>query len=310
MVASDALHSLTGHATDTARFGLDLGLRTGFGDDMLRLGPMKIFLDGSLVGRTAAVGEPYCDHGHGHGYLQSDGAELAQRVLDAHAAGWQVAAHAIGDRAVDLALDAIACAQRQHPRTDVRHRIEHAAVVRPDQLARMAELAVVPVPQPRFLYEIGDTMAAALGEDRVGWMYRHRSFLDAGLRVPGSSDRPVAAGAPLLGMQSMVERRSRDGRVLAEEERIDGAAALRAYTVEAAWAGHAEHRQGRIAAGLLADLVLLDDDPTTVPAGRIGDITVLATFVGGCCVHGADRLADHATGPMPLGTGHAERSHL
>ncbi|HET6876659.1 MAG TPA: amidohydrolase [Jatrophihabitans sp.] len=310
MVASDALHPLARHAADTARFGLDLGLRTGFGDEMLRLGPMKIFLDGSLVGRTAAVGEPYCDHGHGTGYLQSDGAELEQRVVDAHDAGWQVAAHAIGDRAVDLALDALERAQQKHPRTDVRHRIEHAAVVRPDQLARMAELGVVPVPQPRFLYEIGDTMAAALGDERVDWMYRHRSFLDAGLRVPGSSDRPVAAGAPLLGMQSMVERRSRDGRVLAEQERVDAATALRAYTVDAAWAGHAEHRQGRIAPGLFADLVLLDDDPTTVPASRIGDISVQATFVGGRCVHGADHIANRAAGPMPDRAEHAERSSL
>jgi predicted amidohydrolase YtcJ len=308
MVASDTLHPLQAHRRDTARFGLDLGLRTGFGDDMLRLGPMKIFMDGSLVGRTAAVSEPYCDHEGRRGYLQSDAAELTRRILNAHAAGWRVAAHAIGDRAIDLALDAIQRAQREHPRPDARHRIEHAAVVRPDQLTRMAALGAVPVPQARFLYELGDTMADAVGADRVGWLYRHRSFRDAGLPVPGSSDRPVAAGAPLLGMQSMVERRSRAGRILAPAERVDAGTALRAYTADAAWASHEEDRRGRITPGLHADLALLDDDPTAVPASAIGGITVLATFVGGRCVHGSDHLAGQAGGLPAAQT--TRRSHL
>ncbi|WP_047870650.1 amidohydrolase [Nocardiopsis sp. RV163] len=288
MVAADNMHPLGGHADDGIDTGIDLGLRTGFGDDRLRLGPMKIWLDGSLIGRTAAVTEPLC--GHGHGVYQNSPEEMRALVVAAHRAGWRVAAHAIGDDAVDVALEAFAEAQRALPRPDARHRIEHAGVVRPDQLPRIAEAGLVPVPQPRFLYALGDGMAAAVGPDRVPWLYRHRSFLDHGLRVPGSSDRPVAPGAPLLGMESMVERVTASGTVLAADERVSAERALRAYTMDAAWASHDEHRRGSLTPGKLADLVVLDRDPVDSAQEGIGTIRVLATLVGGECVHGADVL--------------------
>jgi predicted amidohydrolase YtcJ len=268
------------------RFGLDLGLRTGFGDDRLRLGPMKIFLDGSLVARTAAVQQPFCDHGHGRGYLQDDPDTMRGQLVAAHRGGWRVAAHAIGDRAVDLALDAYEEAQRLRPRPDARHRIEHAGITRPDQVTRMADLGVTPVPQHRFLYEIGDTMAAALGADRRDLLYRHAGFLRAGLRVPGSSDRPVASGAPLQVMQSMVERLSRAGDLLGADERVDAMTALRACTVDTAWVAGEERERGSLTPGRLADFVVLGDDITTVPGDRIGGTEVVATFVGGVCTHG------------------------
>ncbi|GAA2482887.1 amidohydrolase [Streptomyces thermolineatus] len=301
MVAADNMHPLRAHADDSIATGIDLGLRTGFGDDRLRIGPMKIWLDGSLIGRTAAVSEPFCGHAHGGAVLQDDPGRMRRLVVDAHRAGWRVAAHAIGDSAVDLALDAFAEAQRLALRADVRHRVEHSGVVRPDQLDRYAELGAVPVPQPRFLHAVGDGMARSLGPERTRWMYRHRSFLDRGVRVPGSSDRPVAPGAPLLGMQSMVERLSRDGVVLAPDERVSAEQALRAYTIDAAWASHDEHRRGSITPGKYADFVLLSDDPVTVGSGRIGALDVLATFVEGECVHGSGTLGDvtAVTGPLP-----------
>jgi predicted amidohydrolase YtcJ len=305
MVAGDTLHRLRAHPADGIDVGLDLGLRTGFGDDRLRLGPMKIWLDGSLIGRTAALSEPFCDHGTA--VFQDDPDVMRRLVVDAHRAGWRVAAHAIGDDAVELALDAFAEATRVHPRADVRHRVEHAGLVRPDQLARFAELGVVPVPQPRFLYAIGDTMAAAVGPRRVDWLYRHRSFLDAGLRVPGSSDRPVAPGAPLLGMQSMVERLSSGGVLIGADERVSAAQALRAYTLDEAWASHDERTRGSLTRGKLADLVLLDDDPLRVDADRIGAIGVLATLLAGAPVHDTGLFAGRDL-PAPTPTPR-ERSH-
>jgi len=296
MPAADVLHGYPELDGRWPGLGLDLGLRTGFGDDRLRLGPVKMWLDGSLVSRTAAMHEPFCDHGKAAGYLAGDAGEMRARLLAAHRAGWRIAAHAIGDQAVDLALDVFEEAQRVQHRPDVRHRIEHAAIVSPDQLERMARLGVVPVPQARFLYEIGDTMAEAVGAERTSWLYRHRSFLDAGMRVPGSSDRPVAAGAPLLGMQSMVERTSRSGHVLSPDERVDAATALRAYTLDAAWASHDEGRRGHLARGALADLVVLSDDPTAVPSSRIGRIEVVATMLAGEFTHGRDRLAETHSG--------------
>jgi predicted amidohydrolase YtcJ len=289
MPVADALHPVAGHANDPDGIGLDLGIRTGFGDDRLRIGPMKIFTDGSLVARTAAMHDAFCDR-HSHGYLQDDPELLRSRILGAHAAGWRVAAHAIGDRAIDLALDAFAEMQRTHPRPDARPRIEHAAVTSPQQVARMAELGVTPVPQMRFLHEIGDTMAAAVGPERAAGLYRHASFLRAGLRVPGSSDRPVADGAPLLGMRSMVLRRSASGAVIGPGERVDAATALRAYTLDAAWVAGEDHERGSLTPGKCADFVLLGDDVTAVAPDRIGDVDVVATFVGGNCVHGAEQL--------------------
>lgn len=288
MVAADNLHPLRTHPQDGITTGLDLGLSSGFGDDRLRLGPMKIWLDGSLIGRTAAVTEPLC--GHGHGVYQNPPEQMRDLVVAAHRSGWRVAAHAIGDDAIDLALDAFEEAQRHHSRPDVRHRVEHAGIVRPDQLPRMAALGVVPVPQPRFLHTVGDAMAASLGPDRVPWLYRHRSFLDHGIRVPGSSDRPVAPGAPLLGMESMVERTSSTGTVLAPDERVTPEQALRAYTLDAAWASHDEQHRGSLTPGKLADLVVLDRDPVETADQGIGSIRVLATLVGGHPVHGADVL--------------------
>lgn len=286
MPVADTLHALAGHGDDPGGVGLDLGVRTGFGDAMLRIGAVKIFLDGSLVARTAAMIEPFCDR-HSHGYFQSDPDAMRALIVEAHAAGWQVAAHAIGDRAVDLALEVFAQAQERRHRPEARHRIEHAAVTSDAQIARMAQLGVTPVPQARFLTEIGDTMAAAVGPDRADTLYRHASFLRAGLRVPGSSDRPVAAGAPLLGMQAMVQRLSANGVVIGPDERVDALTALRAYTVDTAWIAGEEQHLGSLTPGKLADLVLLGDDITTVPADRIGGIDVLATFVGGRAVHGA-----------------------
>jgi predicted amidohydrolase YtcJ len=297
MVASDTLHPLRAHPDDGMDVGLDLGLRTGFGDDRLRLGPMKIWLDGSLIGRTAALSEPFCDHGTA--VLQADPDEMSRLMVDAHRAGWRVAAHAIGDGAVDLALDTFAEAARSHPRDDVRHRIEHAGVVRPDQLARFADLGVVPVPQPRFLHAVGDTMVAAVGPRRAGWLYRHRSFLDAGLRVPGSSDRPVAPGAPLLGMQSMVERLSSGGSVIGEDERVSAYEALRAYTLDEAWASHDERTRGSVSPGKVADLAVLTDDPLRVDADRIGAIGVLTTLLAGTPVHDTGLFAGRDLSPAP-----------
>ncbi|HEX5568983.1 MAG TPA: amidohydrolase [Streptomyces sp.] len=300
MVAADNLHPLHAHPDDGITSGLDLGLRSGFGDDRLRLGPMKIWLDGSLIGRTATVTEPFCGHAHSTGVYQDDPDQMRRLMVAAHRSGWRIAAHAIGDAAVDLALDTLEEARRTAPRPGVRHRIEHSGVVRPDQLRRYAELEVTPVPQAHFLYAVGDTMAEALGPERVPWLYRHRSFLDHGLRVPGSSDRPVAPGAPLLGMQSMVERLSRDGAVLGPDERVTAEQALRAYTLDAAWASHDEDRRGSLTPGKYADLVLLSDDPVETDSSRIGAIGVLATFVAGECVYGADALGDagSVTGPL------------
>lgn len=271
--------------------GIDLGMRTGFGDDRLRLGPMKIFLDGALSSRTAAMGAPFHDRDHA-GYYQDDPEHMHRRIVDAHLAGWAVAAHAIGDRAVAAALDAFADAQARLPRPTVRHRIEHAGLVSDAALERFVALGITPVPQARFLVEIGDSMAAAVGPERVDLLYRHAAFLRAGLRVPASSDRPcVSDGHPLATMAAMVTRRSSSGRLIGPDERVDPVTALRSLTVDTAWIAGDEDRRGVLAPGYLADLAVLGDDVTRVDPDRIAATEVVATMVGGEWTHGESAMA-------------------
>jgi predicted amidohydrolase YtcJ len=296
MVISDAFHALAAHPSDGIEAGIDLGLRTGFGDDWLRLGPMKVFTDGSLVGRTAAMSSPYdgdpargdLPRGDQHsgdtgnrGYLQADAGHLARVIIAAHRAGWRVAAHAIGDRAIDLALDAFDAANSKYPRADPRHRIEHFAAARPDQVARVAALGVIPVGQGRFATELGDGMLASVGADRGSWLYRQRSLLDAGVVLPGSSDRPVVTGAPLLGIHDMVNRRSASGAPFNAAEAVTAEEALRAYTWGSAYASKAEHAKGSVEVGKLADFTVLSEDPTAVSPGRIAGLEVVATVIDG-----------------------------
>jgi predicted amidohydrolase YtcJ len=280
MTAGEVLHPLGAHAGDDRPVGLDLGITSGFGDDWIRLGATKIFADGSLVGRTAAMNEPYAGSDQA-GYLQAEAADLQALIIAAHRSGWQVATHAIGDRAIDVVLDAYEQALTQYPRRDPRHRIEHFAVVGPRQLARAAALGVIAVPQGRFASELGDGMLAAVGPDRHGWLYRQRSLLEAGMVLPGSSDRPVVAGAPLLGIADMVNRRTSSGAPFNPDEAITAEQALRAWTWGSAYASRQEHAKGSVTPGKLADLVVLAEDPTAVGPERIAGLEVLATIVGG-----------------------------
>ena len=285
MVASDVIHDVTANAADGLRRGVDLGLRTGLGDHRLSVGALKIYTDGGMMARTAALTEPYAG-GAGCGLLQREPAELVATMVDGHAAGWQLAVHAIGDRALDVALDGIEAAQRCRPRPEARHRIEHAGLVRPDQLRRMAELRVAAVVQPTFLYAYGDDYAAVLGPERAGFLYRGRSFLDAGVRVAGSSDRPVADGAPLRAIAFMVDRRSSSGAVIGPGEELSVTEALEAYTAHAAWICGAERWAGTITPGKAADFVVLAEDPRRLPPDRIPHIEIRATVVGGEVAYG------------------------
>ncbi len=266
------------------------GLLTGQGDEWVRLGPTKLFADGSLIGRSAAMYEPFADAAHDHATLQLPEEDLRAAVDAAHRYGWQIATHAIGDHAVDIVLDAYERAQRRHPREPRRHRIEHFAVTSLQQVARAARLGVIPVPQGRFLWELGDGMFDALGTERSGGCYRMRSLLDAGIVLVGSSDTPVASASPLANIESMVTRRTRGGRILAPDERVTIAQALQAYTVGAAYAVHEEHRKGTLARGMLADLVILSDDLLHVAPDHISSLAVGATIIGGEVVHDAGAL--------------------
>jgi predicted amidohydrolase YtcJ len=281
MASADLLHPVAGHPADGISLGLDLGMRTGLGDEWLRIGPVKVFADGSLIGRTCFMREPFADQPGNRGFLQAGEDQLRQVITAAHRAGWQVATHAIGDAAVDLVLDVYADMLSRWPRADHRHRIEHCGVSTDAAVRRIAELHVIPVPQGHFVGAIGDGMAAALGPARSRQAYRLRTFLDAGVVLPGSSDQPVAEGAPLAGIYDMVNRRTGSGAPFGADEAVTAEQALRAYTLGSAFATGTERDRGTLAPGKLADFAVLSDDPTAIDPARIRDISVLAAAVGG-----------------------------
>jgi predicted amidohydrolase YtcJ len=279
-----ALHHLG--TPDGAAFGLDVGLRSGMGDDQLRIGPVKAFADGALTARTAAMSEDYADRAGWRGFLLEDETALRDKIIAAHCNGWRVATHAIGDAAIDAVLDAYEQAQRLMPRPDVRHRVEHCGVASDRQIDRISRLGVIPVPQARFLSELGDEYLRAVGEERGQLLYRQRSFLDAGIELPGSSDCPVVNGEPIKGIHALVNREIPGDRTLNPAEALTPAQALRAFTYGSAYAERQEHRKGTLSRGKLADFVLLSDDVLTIDSTRIGEVEVVATVVGGAVRHG------------------------
>lgn len=283
MSAMDALRPLTGHAADFAHegtgVGLDLGIRYGFGDDLVRFGHVKVFLDGSLLGATAAVTEDYCGHDHSRGYLLDAPETYRERALGAYRAGWPLALHAIGDAAIDLALDLIEEAAETYGAREVPCRIEHFGISRPDQLERGGRLGVAVTPQAGFIGPIGDQMADKVGVERENWLYRGRSIIDAGMILAGSSDLPVADNNLRRGMQSAVDRTTDSGKLLGATEAITPKEALRTHTEWAARATGQIAEKGTLERGKLADFTVFSASPLTAP--NIAELDIVATIVGG-----------------------------
>ncbi len=281
MISAEVFRQIPGQPPDPAHFGLDLGLATGFGDEWLKLGPMKIFADGSLVGRTCAMSEPYANEPNNTGFFAEDPSSLRQKILNAHRSGWQVAVHAIGDRAIATILDIYEEALSTTPRQGARHRIEHCGVLNLQLIERIRRLGIIPVPQQPFISQLGDGFRRVLGEERTKLCYPMKSLLRAGIMVPGSSDRPVVLGAPLLGIHDAVNQTTPSGQPYVPEEAVEPEVALRFYTAGSAYASFEERVKGSLAPGMLADFVVLDRDPVAVDRRQIRDIKVLCTIVGG-----------------------------
>jgi predicted amidohydrolase YtcJ len=260
------------------------GVRTGFGDERLRVGGIKLVCDGSASERTMLMSTPYVGRPNDYGILVTPPEKLNDAVAEAHAAGWQVGVHANGDVAIDLVLKAYELARRLHPRPDPRPRIEHCTLVNPALLKRIAALGAVPTPFYTYVYYHGDKWAQ-YGDERVRWMFAHRSFLDHGIRVAGASDYVPGPYEPLMAIQSMVTRKDYRGRVWGENQRIKVEEALRVCTLHGAYASFEEKLKGSITVGKLADFVILAEDPHRADPDRIKDIPVIRTVVGGRTVH-------------------------
>ena len=245
--------------------------------EWVRIGPAKVFTDGALTTRTALLRSAFAGS-DSLGTAVWPAEELDAMVLKAHEAGWQIAAHAIGDAAIDLCLCACGKAQAKHPRSDARHRIEHAMLLWPDQVGRMARLGILPVYQPEFILRFGDAYTSALGDSRAQRLMPYAETRDSGLPLVFSSDIPVIPGAPLDGIASAQARRTPSGAVLGPQQCVPALDGLRAYTEGAAYSVFLEGDRGQIAPGHRADFAVLDGWPDA-PA-------VQATIVGGKVVYG------------------------
>lgn len=245
-----------------------------------RLDAVKLFLDGTLGGRTACMHRSYSDAA-GAGMLTLDPEAAYEQMQAAHLADLQICIHAIGDRANRTAAELYRRLATEHPGGDRRHRIEHASVLDGETIDLLAELGVHAVVQPVSIESERRWLGKRLGPDRLGHVYPYRSLLDAGVRLAGSSDAPIETYDALAAMHAAVDRLG-----IGPEQAITPMEALAAYTSDAAYVRHVDHDTGTIEAGARADLVVLSGDPS---AG-FDQIEVLATYTGGVELHRDDRL--------------------
>lgn len=261
---------------------IKLGLAAGFGNEMLKLGFVKVFADGSLGARTAALREPYSDKPETCGMLLLSQRRLNRLVLKAHRAGWQLAVHAIGDKAIESTLKAFAKALKKHPRGNHRHRIEHCSVLDPKLIRKMRRLNLIASVQPHFV--VSDFwVKERVGAERARWVYPFKTLLKEGVVIASGSDCPVELINPLLGIWAATTRKDFPKENLTVEE------ALKTYTANAAFASFEEDKKGSIEVGKFADITMLSEDLFKISPEEISRVEVEMTVVGGKIVYKRQR---------------------
>jgi hypothetical protein len=219
-----------------------------------------------------------------YGILTMTQDQLYEAVDDAHSHNFQVGVHANGDVTIDMVLKAYERALQKWPDPNRRHRIEHCTLVNPDLIRRIKASGVIPTPFWTYVYYHGEKWAQ-YGDEKVKWMFAHRSFLDAGIRVPGASDYTPGPFDPMMAIQSMVTRTDYKGRVWGANQKVTVDEALTIGTINGAYASSEEAIKGSITAGKLADFVFLENDPHDVPPNEIMNIKINRTVVGGKTVY-------------------------
>ena len=265
---------------------IEAGVRTGLGDEWVKVGPVKLLCDGSISERTARLSEPFIGSPDDYGILVTEEGELYAQARKAHEAGWQVAVHANGDVGIDITLRVLERVQRELPREDPRFRLEHCTIVNDDLIARIRSLGAIPNPFSTYVYYHGEKMIY-YGAERLEHMFAVRSFLDAGIKVTQTSDYPPGPFEPMMALQSSVTRTDMNETVWGPSQKVSVLEAIRVGTLHGAHASFEENDKGSIEAGKLADLVVLGQDPTEVDPSTLIDIPVERTMVGGRWVHEA-----------------------
>jgi predicted amidohydrolase YtcJ len=259
------------------------GIRTGFGNEWIRIGGLKYGADGSASERTMRMSTPYVGTDD-YGILTMTQKEIDDAVEDGHRNDFQIGIHANGDVTIDMVLKAYERVLERWPDPNRRHRIEHCTLVNPDLLKRIKACGCIPTPFWTYVYYHGEKWSQ-YGDAKLRWMFAHRSFLDAGIDVPGASDYGPGPFEPLMAIQSMVTRRDYRGREWGPNQKVTVDEAIRIGTIHGARASSEESLKGSITAGKLADFVMLEQDPHSVDPGQIKDIKVARTIVGGRTMH-------------------------
>ena len=272
-------------APATYRHLRDAGVRTGMGDEWLRIGGVKYVADGSASERTMRMSTPFVGT-NDYGILTMTQEEIHDAVDDAHAHGWQIGIHANGDVTIDMVLKGYERALARWPHPDRRHRIEHCSLINPDLIRRIKSTGTIPTPFWTYIYYHGEKWSL-YGDEKMRSMFAHRSFLDAGIVVPGASDYNPGPFEPLMAIQSMVTRRDYKGREWGANQKVSVDEALRIATINGAHASYEERSKGSITAGKWADYVVLEKDPHDVDPNTIKDIRVSQTVVGGATTYPA-----------------------
>jgi predicted amidohydrolase YtcJ len=261
----------------------DAGVYTGFGNEWIRIGGVKYAADGSASERTMRMSTPFVGTTD-YGILTMTQAEIHEAVDDAHSKGWQLGIHANGDVTIDMVLTAYERALARWPHPDRRHRIEHCSLVTPALIERIVKTGSIPTPFWTYIFYHGEKWER-YGDEKMRSMFAHKSFLDAGIKVPGASDYGPGPFEPLMALQSMVTRTDFRGKVWGPNQRVTVDQALMIATQHGAYASYEEQVKGSITAGKLADFVVLEKDPHDVPPETIKDIRIVRTVTGGRTVY-------------------------
>lgn len=257
------------------------GVAYGDGCELAWVGPAKLYADGSAGGRTAAMFEPYAGSDARGVLIYEQMETLAAQMTACRRAGFQVAIHAIGDRAIEQVLQAFDQAQRAVPCSLPPNRIEHGGFMNPAQIRRAVLLGLVVSPQPVFVRDVGDSYVTALGPERAQHAYPMRDWIDAGLLPAAGTDAPVTQPDPLANLLAMVQRRTRSGTVVGPDQRISIDEALRAYTESGAVAQGKGDRRGRLVPGMDADIAVFSQDFRADPEGLLTGTACDLTLLGG-----------------------------
>lgn len=301
LVRANLMPSWHGFHEDEQRQALDaraseLGVFSGLGDDWVRLGGLKMAIDGGTTSRTAWMFQPFVGESKVYDYNRLDPEDLREFFARGHTLGWDIGIHAIGDRAhheaamafAETMASAVSNQSSLLPPGDQRHNLIHAYFASEESLEHMARHQIAAVIQPTFIYFEGDDLFRDVGPELAHRYKPMRTYLDRGIRVIATSDIPSTVHYnPFVGLYSLVTRKTWKGTLIAPQEAVSREEALYAYTVAGAWLTHEEGLKGPLAPGFLADMAVLDRDYFTCPEEEIKAIRVEMTVVGGSVAYRA-----------------------